>query len=353
MATTTVDGTTYTIPDNGDRGWGTESSNLLKALGDNSLLIKGGSIPLTSDADFGANFGLKSIYFVSRTANAASAGVLRLANTDVIGWRNGANNADLSLSVASDRLQYEGVDIADLSTTQVLTNKTYDASLNTLSNVDTTMLAAGVLITSTTLTGAADTNFPSTLAVKTYIDNAIDGQNDASEISYTPTTPGDWPDPDPTTVQGGLDKNATRLITAENHIASTSNPHTVTATQVGLGNVDNTSDANKPVSTATQTALDLKEDDLGNPTVDGYVLSSTIAGARSWIAPGGGGSSNVTTDTSTSNLTVASGETLTHPFLTVDTGDVYTITGRAIIPGNLTINGTMTVTGTVYVTNLN
>jgi hypothetical protein len=27
---------------------------------------------------------------------------------------------------------------------------------------------------------------------------------------------------------------------------------------VGLGNVDNTSDANKPVSTAAQTALDLK-----------------------------------------------------------------------------------------------
>ena len=32
---------------------------------------------------------------------------------------------------------------------------------------------------------------------------------------------------------------------------------------VGLGNVDNTSDADKPVSTAQQTALDLKEDSLG------------------------------------------------------------------------------------------
>jgi hypothetical protein len=31
---------------------------------------------------------------------------------------------------------------------------------------------------------------------------------------------------------------------------------------VGLGNVDNTSDANKPVSTATQTALDTKTDKL-------------------------------------------------------------------------------------------
>jgi hypothetical protein len=32
----------------------------------------------------------------------------------------------------------------------------------------------------------------------------------------------------------------------------------ISATMVGLGNVENTSDANKPVSTATQTALDLK-----------------------------------------------------------------------------------------------
>lgn len=53
-------------------------------------------------------------------------------------------------------------------------------------------------------------------------------------------------------------------------------------------NVDNTSDINKPVSTAQQTAINLKEDALGNPLVDGGVLSSTIAGVRSWVAGGGG-----------------------------------------------------------------
>ena len=40
-----------------------------------------------------------------------------------------------------------------------------------------------------------------------------------------------------------------------NHIANKSNPHEVTKTQVGLGNVNNTSDANKPVSTAQATAI--------------------------------------------------------------------------------------------------
>lgn len=42
------------------------------------------------------------------------------------------------------------------------------------------------------------------------------------------------------------------------HINNRTNPHRVTKEQIGLGNVDNTSDANKPISTATQTALNGK-----------------------------------------------------------------------------------------------
>lgn len=49
--------------------------------------------------------------------------------------------------------------------------------------------------------------------------------------------------------------------TIDTHIANiTTNPHSVDQSDVGLGNVDNTSDLNKPISTATQTALDLKAD---------------------------------------------------------------------------------------------
>ena len=47
----------------------------------------------------------------------------------------------------------------------------------------------------------------------------------------------------------------------------------VTSTHVGLGNVDNTSDANKPVSTAAQTALDLKLNS-NSPSVDYYIANS-------------------------------------------------------------------------------
>jgi hypothetical protein len=100
----------------------------------------------------------------------------------------------------------------------------------------------------------------------------------------------------------------------------------ITKTDVGLGSVDNTSDLSKPISTATQTALNAKEPTitagitsqyyrgdktfqtldktavglanvnnviqepaLGNPSVNGQVLSSTTAGVRSWITMSGGG----------------------------------------------------------------
>ena len=44
----------------------------------------------------------------------------------------------------------------------------------------------------------------------------------------------------------------------DTHVARVDNPHGVTKAQVGLGNADDTSDADKPISIATQDALDLK-----------------------------------------------------------------------------------------------
>lgn len=50
----------------------------------------------------------------------------------------------------------------------------------------------------------------------------------------------------------------------DTHIADKNNPHEVTKAQVGLGNVDNTSDLNKPISTATQTALNGKQNTIND-----------------------------------------------------------------------------------------
>ena len=67
--------------------------------------------------------------------------------------------------------------------TQTLTNKDIDADNNTVSNIETDNLKAGVL--NTDLSGAAtDTELPSALAVKT----ALEGQNEASEVEFDPST---------------------------------------------------------------------------------------------------------------------------------------------------------------------
>lgn len=50
----------------------------------------------------------------------------------------------------------------------------------------------------------------------------------------------------------------------------------ITAAMVNLGNVNNTSDANKPVSTAQQAALDLKAN-IASPSLTGTPLSPTAA----------------------------------------------------------------------------
>jgi len=56
-------------------------------------------------------------------------------------------------------------------------------------------------------------------------------------------------------------------------------PTGITKTDVGLANVDNTTDANKPVSTATQTALDLKAN-LSGPALTGTTtaVNLTVSG---------------------------------------------------------------------------
>lgn len=48
------------------------------------------------------------------------------------------------------------------------------------------------------------------------------------------------------------------------HQARNDNPHGVTKAQVGLGNVDNTADVDKPISTAQQTAINAKLNNAAN-----------------------------------------------------------------------------------------
>ena len=57
------------------------------------------------------------------------------------------------------------------------------------------------------------------------------------------------------TLQVAFGKIAKAISELISHIGNKSNPHAVSKTQIGLGNVDNTSDADKPISTAVSNAL--------------------------------------------------------------------------------------------------
>ncbi len=85
------------------------------------------------------------------------------------------------------------------------------------------------------------------------------------------------------TAMATSDSAAAALVTAVNLKAPIASPtftgtvSGITKDMVGLANADNTTDANKPVSTATQTALDLKLN-LAEPSVDYYVSNSGTGG---------------------------------------------------------------------------
>lgn len=59
------------------------------------------------------------------------------------------------------------------------------------------------------------------------------------------------------TVVGAINAIAESI---QDHLTDTGNPHSVTKAQIGLSNVDNTSDLEKPISNAVKAALDNKSD---------------------------------------------------------------------------------------------
>lgn len=225
MSTTvTIAGISYSVPALSDENWGDNVSSLLIALATSSKVLQssGGTFALTAELDLGASYGLKSIYLKSRTANPASSGQLRLANSDAIKFRNNANDGDLSLSLSTDTLQFNSVDLADVSTAQTFTNKTHT------SPVINTSISGTAILDEDNMASDSDTQIPTQQSVKAYVD-AVDS-------------------------------------TLSSHTSNTSNPHSVTKAQVGLTNVDDTSDATKNSATATLT----------NKTIDAAIIDNSL-----------------------------------------------------------------------------
>lgn len=116
MATNvTYNGVTYSVPQNGNSGWGTQLTAYLVALASGSLTKAGGLVTLTANLDLGANYGIKSIFFSDR-GTSASAGIFRLSNNTAVSWRNAANDGNLDLTVnASNALLFNSLPVAALA----------------------------------------------------------------------------------------------------------------------------------------------------------------------------------------------------------------------------------------------
>lgn len=121
--------------------------------------------------------------------------------------------------------------------------------------------------------------------------DALGGEVDLSAYQLKSITVGETP----TTVEAAINANKTAI---DAHVAKQDNPHNVTAAQVGLGNVNNTADTDKPISTAQQAALDLKQDKTDNTLA---TTSKTVVGAINEVK----GVADAAAKADASNITVA------------------------------------------------
>lgn len=144
--------------------------------------------------------------------------------------------------------------------------------------------------------------------------------------------------------QAKLDAKQNSITAGTDYLAPAGNGSSLTGltkTQVGLANVDNTSDASKPVSTAQQTALNLKAN-LDSPTFTGVVTSSggvvvpqgITAQSTSFFEASANGANKIT-------LTVPSSIAADHTYTLGETG--LLLDGSAISGGGTwgSITGTL------------
>jgi len=182
----TINGQTFAYPETADTDWGS-SATLWATAATNGMLQKaGGAFTLLADVNFGATFGLTSAYYKSRTADISTAGSLRLAQADSIGWRNQANSADLLLSVSTDALRFNGVALtlagaivnADISASAAiaysklaLTGSIVNADISASAAIAYSKLALGTSIVNADISAGAAIAY-SKLALGTSIVNA-------------------------------------------------------------------------------------------------------------------------------------------------------------------------------------
>ena len=157
---------------------------------------------------------------------------------------------------------------------------------------------------------------------------------DPDSLESTPdaATPGVW------RVKSGVDNSGDPTVGLVNAVNTRTGNVTLTSSDVGLANVNNTSDANKPVSSAQQTALNAKID---TTTANSTLLGITAKAADSELLDGLNSTSFVQTNTQfggdvsgTYNAIVIADDSHNHVISNVD-GLQSTLNVKADLVGGL------------------
>jgi hypothetical protein len=218
-----------------------------------------------------------------------------------------ASNIVLALPTTADTL-------VGAAASQALTNKTINATNNSISNLTLAMLASGVLNTSTSLSGATDSQVPSALAAKTYADNAA-SSGLATKADKT-TTIGAG-----TGLTGGGDLSANRTIALADTAVTIGSYGS--ATQVATFTVDQqgrlTAAGNQSIQIAESQVTNLVTDLAGKQAADVDLDALAALSTTGLIARTGSGSAATRTITGpAAGITVSNGDGVSgNPTLTL------------------------------------
>ena len=199
------------------------------------------------------------------------------AQQTVITNTSGTNTGDQTLANTSDSTSHT----ATLSATGG-SIKLVEGSGITLTTTGTT--ADGIITIASTGGGGSGT--VTSVAALTLGTSGTDLNSSVANGTTTPVITLNVPDASATA--RGVISTSPQTIAGDKTFTGTTSG--ITKSMVGLNNVDNTSDANKPVSTATQTALNLKQDTL-TLTTTGSSGAATLTGATLNIPQYSGGGS--------------------------------------------------------------
>lgn len=244
--------------------------------------------------------GMKDVYFASTSSGGGGDVSSVFGRTGAVVFQTGdatttqvTEGSNLYFTASRAQAAMAGLYAPPTSGTGVLAgNGSGGFNTATASDITTTLMYIPENVTNkstSTSLGTSNTLYPSQNAVKSYVDTAVAAVTASSLGLGNVNNTSDANKPISTATQAALDLKEPANSNIQSHISNTSNPHSVTKTQVGLGSVDNTSDLGKPISTAQATVNSQKMDKASNLSdVASASTSRANLGMTNYVDPDSG-----------------------------------------------------------------